>query len=106
MSDSSSAPATDTLHPTPPEALQTEALRIETPQTEVPLDLPTEMPQSPVPAEQAVQPEVAVPTEPKPSYVKLAMRNMVRKRGKSLFHFALTTVGLLIVMVGLSYLTR
>ena len=46
-------------------------------------------------------------TQPqKDSYVKLAMRNMVRKRGTSLFHFALTTVGLLAVLVGLSYLTR
>jgi len=41
-----------------------------------------------------------------PSYTKLAMRNMVRKGGKSLFHFALTTVGLLVVLVGLAYLTR
>jgi Protein of unknown function (DUF3285) len=45
-------------------------------------------------------------TEPKPSYVKLAMRNMVRKRGLSLFHFALTAIGLLVTLVGLSYLTR
>jgi hypothetical protein len=45
-------------------------------------------------------------TEPKPSYVKLAMRNMVRKRGISLFHFALTAIGLLATLVGLSYLTR
>jgi hypothetical protein len=44
--------------------------------------------------------------EPKPSYVKLAMRNMVRKRGKSLFHFSLTVLALLSVLVGLSYLTR
>ncbi len=42
----------------------------------------------------------------KDSYVKLAMRNMVRKRGTSLQHFALTTVGLLGLLVGLSYLTR
>jgi hypothetical protein len=41
-----------------------------------------------------------------PSYVKLAMRNMVRKGGKSLFHFSLTTVGLLGLLVGLAYLTR
>lgn len=41
-----------------------------------------------------------------PSYVKLAMRNMVRKRGTSLFHFTLTTVGLLVFLIGLSYLTR
>jgi len=44
--------------------------------------------------------------EPKPSYVKLAMRNMVRKGSKSLFHFGLTTAGLLGVLVGLAYLTR
>lgn len=51
------------------------------------------------------QAESATP-EPKPSYVKLAMRNMVRKRGKSLQHFALTTIALLGVLVGLAYLTR
>jgi hypothetical protein len=44
--------------------------------------------------------------EPQPSYVKLAMRNMVKKRGTSLKHFALTTIGLLAVLVGLAYLTR
>jgi len=43
---------------------------------------------------------------PQPSYVKLAMRNMVRKRGLSLFHFFLTTAGLLAFLVGVSYLTR
>jgi hypothetical protein len=31
---------------------------------------------------------------------------MVRKRGKSLYHFALTTIGLLAVLIGLAYLTR
>jgi hypothetical protein len=44
--------------------------------------------------------------DPKPSYVKLAMRNMVRKRGTSLKHFFLTTMGLLTLLIGLSYLTR
>jgi uncharacterized membrane protein len=43
---------------------------------------------------------------PQGSYVKHAMRNMVRKRGTSLKHFAMTTVGLLAVMIGLAYLTR
>jgi hypothetical protein len=43
---------------------------------------------------------------PKDSYVKLAMRNMVRKSRQSLMHFALTTLGLLGVLVGLAYLTR
>jgi len=51
-------------------------------------------------------PPSKAPTEPKASYVKLAMRNMVRKRGKSLQHFFLTCVGLLAVLVGLSYVTR
>ena len=41
-----------------------------------------------------------------PGYVKLAMRNMVRKRGTSLQHFALTTIGLVAVLVSLAYLTR
>lgn len=53
--------------------------------------------------------ESAIPdnrTEPQPSYVKLAMRNMVRKGGKSLFHFALTTVSLLAFFVGVAYLTH
>jgi len=45
-------------------------------------------------------------TEAKPSYVKLAMRNMVRKGGKSLKHFFLTTFGLLAVFIGLAFLTR
>jgi Protein of unknown function (DUF3285) len=45
-------------------------------------------------------------TSPPPSYVKLAMRNMVRKRATSLFHFALTAAGLLGVLVGLAFLDR
>lgn len=45
-------------------------------------------------------------TEPKPSYVKLAMRNMVSKKGISLKHFFLTTAGLLGFLIGISYLTR
>lgn len=49
---------------------------------------------------------IPVATEPPPSYVKLAMRNMVRKRGTSLKHFFLTTAGLLAAFVGLAYLTR
>ena len=41
-----------------------------------------------------------------PSYVRLAMRNMVRKGRTSLLHFSLTTVGLVAVLVGLAYLFR
>ena len=44
--------------------------------------------------------------EPPPSYVKLAMRNMVKKGGKSLYHFFLSSVALLSLFVGLAYLTR
>ncbi len=44
--------------------------------------------------------------EPPPSYTKLAMRNMVRKGGKSLRHFFLSAVGLLALLIGLSYLTK
>ena len=43
---------------------------------------------------------------PQPSYVKLAMRNMVRKKGTSLKHFFVTTTGLLAFLIGISYLTR
>jgi Protein of unknown function (DUF3285) len=50
--------------------------------------------------------ETPVAKEPPPSYVKLAMRNMVRKRGTSLQHFFLTTAGLVAAFVGLAYLTR
>mgnify|MGYP005848126461 CR=1 FL=1 len=46
------------------------------------------------------------PSERPPSFVKLAMRNMVRKGGKALRHFALSTLGLLALLVGLAYLTR
>jgi Protein of unknown function (DUF3285) len=53
-------------------------------------------------SEQAAQ----KPAERPPSYVKLAMRNMVRKGGTSLYHFALSTVGLIALLVGLAYLTR
>lgn len=53
----------------------------------------------------SASPEAASQASP-PSYIKLAMRNMVRKGGKSLFHFSLTTVGLLGLLVGLAYLTR
>lgn len=44
--------------------------------------------------------------EPKPSYVKLAMRNMVRKRGTSLFHFFLTSVATVAFLALLGYFFR
>ena len=50
--------------------------------------------------------ENASESQPKDSYVKLAMRNMVRKGRRSLWHFFLTTVGLVGLLVGLAYLTK
>ena len=49
---------------------------------------------------------VAPSNEAPPSFVKLAMRNMVKKGGKSLFHFSLTVTALLTLLVRLAYLTR
>ncbi|WP_310409972.1 DUF3285 domain-containing protein [Chamaesiphon sp. OTE_8_metabat_110] len=46
------------------------------------------------------------PAELKEKYVKYAMRNMVKKGGKSLQHFALSAIGLMALFVGLAYLTR
>jgi Protein of unknown function (DUF3285) len=46
------------------------------------------------------------PEELKEKYVKYAMRNMVKKSGKSIQHFALSAIGLLSLFVGLAYLTR
>ncbi|HIK28465.1 MAG: DUF3285 domain-containing protein [Oscillatoriaceae bacterium SKW80] len=64
------------------------------------------MSQPPATTNQTDEQMSAAASEAQPSYVKLAMRNMVRKRGTSLKHFALTTAGLLAILVGLSYLTR
>ncbi len=46
------------------------------------------------------------PQELKTKFVKYAMRNMVKKGGKSLQHFALSAIGLLTLFVGLAYLTK
>ena len=64
---------------------------------------------APQPTEEAIVVERTVediPPKPKDSYIKLAMRNMVRKGRQSLWHFFLTTVGLLGLLVGLAYLTK
>ena len=39
--------------------------------------------------------DVAKKATPPPSFVKLAMKNMVRKGGQSFSHFALTALGFL-----------
>ncbi len=60
----------------------------------------------PAPSNLPAETAEPLPQKPEGSYVKFAMRNMVRKRGKSLFHFLITTISLLAILVGLSYLTR
>ena len=57
-------------------------------------------------AENKIAENVATNPQPQDSYVKLAMRNMVRKGRQSLWHFFLTTAGLVGVLVGLAYLTK
>jgi hypothetical protein len=63
------------------------------------------MSQPPTVEPPAIEP-ASLATEAPPSFVKLAMRNMVKKGGKSLFHFSLTVTALLTLLVGLAYLTR
>ena len=43
---------------------------------------------------------------PPPSFVKLAMRNMVRKGGQSLFHFGLTAAGFIGFIIVVAWLGR
>ena len=54
----------------------------------------------------ATQAPAAAEAKPKDSFVKLAMRNMVRKSRQSLVHFGLTSLGLIAVLLGLSFLTH
>jgi hypothetical protein len=54
-------------------------------------------------------PAMTEPQQPKgenPSFVKLAMRNMVRKGRQSLFHFGLTALGLTGFLVLIAWLGR
>jgi hypothetical protein len=56
-------------------------------------------------------PEAPAMTEPanpgeNPSFVKLAMRNMVRKGRQSLFHFGLTALGLTGFLMLIAWLGR
>ncbi|MGF1590781.1 MAG: DUF3285 domain-containing protein [Pleurocapsa sp.] len=61
--------------------------------------------EEPISKEEEVK-DITPVAPPKDSYVKLAMRNMVRKGRQSLWHFFLTTVGLLGLLTGLAYLTK
>lgn len=51
-------------------------------------------------------PPASVPAEPAAGFMKLAMRNMVRKGRQSLVHFSLTAVGLLAFLVLVAWLGR
>ena len=64
------------------------------------------LPQSPQPTGASSSSPNAVSSGLPLSYVKLAMHNMVRKRGTSIKHFILTTVVLLGFLISISYLTR
>ncbi|EDX87793.1 hypothetical protein S7335_5503 [Synechococcus sp. PCC 7335] len=66
----------------------------------------TEKPAVAAPADQHSTLENSLLNEPAPSFIKLAMRNMVKKGGTSLYHFFLSFIGLLGLFVGLAYLTR
>jgi Protein of unknown function (DUF3285) len=67
--------------------------------SDIPIDNP--IPEATVNAEIPPTPE-----ELKTKFVKYAMRNMVKKGGKSLQHFALSAIGLMTLFVGLAYLSR
>ncbi len=43
--------------------------------------------------------EVIKTATPPPSFVKLAMKNMVRKGSQSLYHFGLTALGFLVFIL-------
>ncbi|KAF0653075.1 MULTISPECIES: DUF3285 domain-containing protein [Cyanophyceae] len=59
------------------------------------------MPERPSPP-----PAPAAPGEESPSFVKLAMRNMVRKGRQSLLHFGLTALGLCGFLLLIAWLGR
>jgi hypothetical protein len=51
-------------------------------------------------------PQAPPPGEPRAGFVKLAMRNMVRKGRQSLVHFGLTAIGLTAFLVLIAWLGR
>ncbi|QPN62377.1 DUF3285 domain-containing protein [Synechococcus sp. CBW1004] len=58
-------------------------------------------------SEPSSAPPAAAPAQPeRQSFVKLAMRNMVRKGRQSLFHFGLTALGLTGFLVLIAWLGR
>ncbi len=60
----------------------------------------------PTPNQAPKAPAAASATGENPSFVKLAMRNMVRKGRQSLFHFGLTAAGFLGFITLIAWLGR
>ncbi|MFM7237591.1 MAG: DUF3285 domain-containing protein [Cyanobium sp.] len=52
------------------------------------------------------EPPIPPPREEAPGFVKLAMRNMVRKGRQSLLHFGLTALGLSTFLLLIAWLGR
>jgi hypothetical protein len=52
------------------------------------------------------EPASSEPSSENPAFIKLAMRNMVRKGRQSLVHFGLTALGLTVFLVLLAWLGR
>ena len=50
--------------------------------------------------------KVSVKNTSSPSFVKLAMKNMVRKGSQSLFHFGLTAIGFVMFILLIAWLGR
>ena len=61
---------------------------------------------STAPAPTPIPNPMASESTPPPSFVKQAMRNMVRKGSKSLFHFGLTAMGFLGFITLVAWLGR
>ena len=64
------------------------------------------MTQAPEQNNKNTAPERNDPGTPPPSFVKLAMRNMVRKGGQSLVHFGLTAAGFIGFILVVAWLGR
>ena len=54
----------------------------------------------------SMETEISEHTASPPSFIKLAMRNMVRKGRQSLFHLSLTAVGLICFILAVAWIGR
>ncbi len=65
-----------------------------------------QVPQTKIPETNKVNQDSQMAQSTAPSFVKLAMKNMVRKGNQSLFHFGLTTIGFLGFILLIASLAR